>query len=240
MSVEISVVIPALNERERIGPVLRAFSEELLRSGASHELLVVDDGSTDGTASFVQAMGDRLANLRVIPGGTNRGKGHAVRLGMLQARGEIRVMCDADGSTPPAELGALLAPIRSRQAQLAIGSRYLPGAVIEHPQPLLRRLWSRLANRVIQVLLLPGIVDTHCGFKAFAAPAAEGIFSRCEVDGWAFDLEVLALARSQNLGIAEVPVRWADDARSRGRAVQMLRAMADFWRIRRRVRRPSS
>jgi glycosyltransferase involved in cell wall biosynthesis len=156
-----------------------------------------------------------LSNVRLVRQTPNKGKGAAVRLGMLEAKGQIRVMCDADGSMPPEQLPKLLAPIIGCQASIAIGSRYADGAKTDVKQPFYRVLWSRLANRVIQRSLVPGVRDTQCGFKAFTAEAARDLFRVARIDGWAFDLEVLALAKRRGFDIAEVGVEWKDDNRSR-------------------------
>src|SRR6185295_19625687 len=138
----------------------------------------------------------------------------------LAARGAHVVMCDADGSTPASELPRLLAPLVEGGAAIAIGSRYAGGA---HPdQPGWRRVWSRMVNLVVRRTILPGVRDTHCGFKAFTAPAAHDLFSRATIDGWGFDLEVLAMARRLGHRIAEVPVFWHDDRRSRVRPLHDL------------------
>jgi len=227
--VDLSVIIPAYNEAQRLRPTLertRAFLDRLgggphaKRAMVSYEILVVDDGSTDGTADLALALAATIPALRVIRSSPNRGKGAAVRIGMLEARGRVRVMCDADGSTPPEEIPRLLAAMEggaagSGAAPIAIGSRYDDGARVAAAQPLYRRLWSRLCNQVIQRSLVPGIRDTQCGFKAFTASAAQDLFARGRIDGWAFDLEILALARRRGYAIAEVAVAWADDKRSR-------------------------
>jgi dolichyl-phosphate beta-glucosyltransferase len=168
----------------------------------------------------------------------NRGKGAAVRRGMLSARGQIRVMCDADGSMPPQELPKLLAPIINCKAEIAIGSRYAPGAKTDKKQPFYRVLWSRLCNRVIQKSLVPGVRDTQCGFKAFTAEAARDLFRYARIDGWAFDLEILALARRRCMQIAEVGVEWKDDGRSRVNPLKdMWKVIKEAMTIRRNLRR---
>jgi hypothetical protein len=134
-------------------------------------------------------------------------------------------MCDADGSMPPDQLPRLLAPIFACTAEIAIGSRYAAGAKSDVKQPFYRVLWSRLANRVIQRSLVPGVKDTQCGFKAFTAEAARDLFGRGRIDGWAFDLEILALARRSGYGIAEVGVEWKDDRRSR------VNPLKDMWKV---------
>src|SRR5438132_3400475 len=157
----------------------------------------------------------RIPHLRLERQIPNKGKGAAVRMGMLAARGQIRVMCDADCSMPPEQMPRLLAPIIACEAEIAIGSRYVEGAKSDVKQPLYRVLWSRLCNKVIQRSLVPGVRDTQCGFKAFTAEAARDLFRYGRIDGWAFDLEILALARRRGLLIEEVGVEWTDDARSR-------------------------
>jgi len=230
----VSVIIPAYNEQARIAPTLMAYDRKLARSGAPYEIVVVDDGSADGTVALVEGMARERPSIRVIATKPNRGKGHAVRVGMLAARGHVRVMADADGSIPANELGGVVNPVLTGRADIAIGSRYVAGARVSAKQPLWRRLWSRLVNKVIRASLVPGVRDTQCGFKAFSAGAAEDIFARCQIDGWAFDLEALALAARRGYTVREVGVAWNDDERSR------VNPLADFvkvvreWRIIRR------
>lgn len=126
---------------------------------------------------------------------------------MRAATGRVRVLSDADGSTPIAELDKLLQALAGGP-DIAIGSRYLASSLATRPQPRFRLVWSRLVNRVVQQFLLPGVVDPHCGFNAFTAAAAEQAFSACTVDGWSFDLKVLATARAKGFSVREVPVRW--------------------------------
>ena len=222
---ELSIVIPAFNEELRIQPTLERLHAFLSTRPMSYELIVVDDGSRDDTVALVERLSRGIPHLRVIATSPNRGKGHAVRVGMLGARGRVRVMCDADGSMPPEELPKLLAPLVRGEIEIAIGSRYAAGAAAQATQPIYRRLWSRLCNRVVQQTLVPGIRDTQCGFKAFTGAAADDLFARARVDGWAFDLEILALARRRCYGIAEVGVDWTDDRRSR------VNPWKDMWKV---------
>lgn len=212
---DLSVIIPAYNEAQRIEPTLRALDAFLAATELTFELVVVDDGSSDDTVALVQSLAADLPAVRCLPTNPNRGKGHAVRVGMLSARGAVRLMCDADGSIPAEMIPAVVTPVRSGETDVAIGSRYVAGSAFERKQPWYRRAWSRLANRVVQRTLVGGIRDTQCGFKAFSAAAAEAIFTRTLIDGWAFDLEVLALARRMGYSIAEVGVSWSDDPRSK-------------------------
>jgi len=222
---DLSIVIPAYNEEQRITPTLDRLYAFLSSGTRSFEIVVVDDGSVDGTAALVESLVTRMPELRLIRSKPNRGKGAAVRVGMLGARGEVRVMCDADGSMPAEELPKLLAPLATGQYEIAIGSRYAPGASPTASQPRWRVLWSRLCNTVIQRSLVPGVRDTQCGFKAFTAEAARDLFGRAQISGWAFDLEILALAIRRGWTIQEVGVVWIDDRRSR------VNPLLDLWKV---------
>ncbi|HEY6177310.1 MAG TPA: dolichyl-phosphate beta-glucosyltransferase [Kofleriaceae bacterium] len=236
--VDLSIVVPAYNEEHRIAPTLARLSAHLASQAMSWEIVVVDDGSRDATCAVVEAAMARIANLRLVRQTPNRGKGAAVRLGMLEARGQIRVMSDADGSMPPEQLPRLLAPILACTADIAIGSRYAEGARSNIKQPWYRIAWSRLANLVIQRSLVPGVRDTQCGFKAFTAEAARALFGVGRIDGWAFDLEILALARRTGFAIAEVGVEWTDDRRSRVNPLRdMWKVMREALTIRKNLRR---
>jgi dolichyl-phosphate beta-glucosyltransferase len=223
--VDLSIVIPAYNEELRLPPTLAKLDAFLRTQPFRYEIVVVDDGSKDNTCDVVTEHTKSIAGLRLVRQFPNRGKGAAVRLGMLQARGQIRVMCDADGSMPAEELPKLLAPIIKCEAEIAIGSRYAEGAKTDVKQPFYRVWWSRLCNRVIQKSLVPGVRDTQCGFKAFTAEAARDLFRYGRIDGWAFDLEILALARRRGFAIAEIGVEWKDDGRSR------VNPLKDMWKV---------
>ncbi len=222
---DLSIVVPAYNEEHRITPTLEQLSAFLAAQPLRYEIVVVDDGSKDNTVGVVTALQATIPNLRLLRQTPNRGKGAAVRMGMLGARGQLRVMSDADGSMGPDQLTRLLAPIIACRAEIAIGSRYAPGAKADTKQPAYRVLWSRLANKVIQRSLVPGVRDTQCGFKAFTAEVARDLFSRGKIDGWAFDLEILALARRRGFAIEEVGVEWKDDRRSR------VNPLKDMWKV---------
>lgn len=234
--VDLSIVVPAYNEEHRLPPTLDRLHAFLSSQPYSYEIVVVDDGSRDNTCGVVEQAMERVANLRLIRQSPNAGKGAAVRRGMLGARGQIRVMCDADLSMPPEELPKLLAPIIRCEAEIAIGSRYAPGADTGKKQPFYRVMWSRLCNTVIQRSLVPGVLDTQCGFKAFTAEAARDLFKRATINGWAFDLEVLALARRRGFAIAEIGVSWRDDERSRVNPLKdMWKVIREAWTIRRNL-----
>jgi glycosyltransferase involved in cell wall biosynthesis len=233
--IDLSIIVPAYNEEHRLPPTLAHLHRFLQTMPLRYEIVVVDDGSKDDTCGVVERCG--LPNVRLVRQIPNRGKGAAVRRGMLEALGQIRVMCDADGSMPPEQLPKLLAPIINCQASISIGSRYADGAKTDVKQPFYRVLWSRLANRVIQRSLVPGVRDTQCGFKAFTAEAALDLFRVARIDGWAFDLEVLALAKRREFTIAEVGVEWKDDNRSRVSPVKdMINVCKEALTIRRNLK----
>jgi dolichyl-phosphate beta-glucosyltransferase len=223
-NVDLTLVIPAFNEELRLLPTLERLHAHLSAGDMSYEILVVDDGSRDRTREVVAAASARLPNIVLCCQSPNRGKGAAVRRGMLAARGRIRVMWDADCSMPPEELPRLLAPIVGGKAEIAIGSRYAEGARTVK-QPFYRVIWSRLCNKVIQRWLVPRVLDTQCGFKAFTSAAALSLFGSATIDGWAFDLEILALARRRGFAIEEIGVAWKDDGRSR------VNPLTDFWKV---------
>jgi dolichyl-phosphate beta-glucosyltransferase len=223
----LSVVIPAYNEAARLPPTLRRISAHL--AGHSYEILVVDDGSTDGTADAARSVG--CPGLQVLRTEPNRGKGHAVRRGMLAARGDRRLMTDADLSTPIEDLGRLHGRL-DEGYDVAIGSRALPGADVQVRQPWYRENAGRVFNLMVRVLALPDLRDTQCGFKLWGAAAAEEAFGATRLDGFCFDVEALYLARKRGRRIAEVPVTWRNDAGTRVGALRGMTAFLDLARIR--------
>ncbi len=197
----LSVVIPAYNEEARLGPTLARITEWLRARGGTWEVIVADDGSRDATREVAAAAG-----VRVVALPKNRGKGAAVRAGMLAAAGDRALFCDADLATPIEELDKLTAEL-DRGADIAIASRALDGSQIETRQHPLREMMGRTFNGIVRLLVLGGIKDTQCGFKLFTRAAAHELFGRATVDGFAFDVEILWLARGR-FRIAEVPVVW--------------------------------
>jgi glycosyltransferase involved in cell wall biosynthesis len=208
---ELSVVIPAFNEAVRIATPLRRLGAYLAAAHPTSEVVIVDDGSTDETVRVVTTLATELpVPVRVLPTAANRGKGHAVRVGMLEARGALVLMTDADLSTPIEELARLLAAIHAG-ADVAIGSRKMAGAVIEERQPALREAMGRVFTWLTQVLVV-NVSDVTCGFKLFRREAARAVFSRVTLDDWSFDAEALFLTRRLGYALVEVPVRWKDAA----------------------------
>ncbi len=234
---EVSIVIPAYNEEVRLGDTLDELAALAGTEQWDLEVLVVDDGSTDRTAGIAAEHLTSFSAGRVVPTSRNRGKGHAVRVGMLAAHGRRRLFMDADGSTALDEIPRFL----ERSAQVAgdhvlIGSIAVPGATVA-PQPWYRQTAGRLANWLIRLLVLPGIKDSQRGFKLFTAHAAEEVFGRCEIDGWLFDVEVLTLARRLDIPVIEIPVTWEHREASRVSLRSYGQTLTDLVRIRWRISR---
>jgi len=228
--VDISVVMPAFNEQRRIGPSIEAVCAFLRQSGRSWELIVVDDGSSDLTASLADALVEREPRITLIRSPRNSGKGHAVRAGVLASRGNEVLMCDADLSTPILEVERLWA--QGRGAVAAIGSRARPGSHIEVHQHPLRRLFGRLGNRYIRALAVPGVRDTQCGFKLLNGPAARALFAITRINGWGIDVEILHLCTRFGWPVAEVPVRWSHSTGSKLRPMAYLQVLAEVAYVR--------
>jgi dolichyl-phosphate beta-glucosyltransferase len=202
----LSLVVPAYNEAERLPPSLARMREHLDAGGEEYEVIVVDDGSSDGTTATVERAAESWPQLRVLTLERNQGKGAATRAGMLSARGEHRAFSDADLSTPLEELPRLRFHLDG-DCQVAIASR-AGDAQIEVHQALRRELMGKTYNKLLQLLVLPGIRDSQCGFKVFTATAAEACFGPLQTQRFGFDAEVLLRARRHGWRIAEVPVRW--------------------------------
>ena len=228
----LSIVIPAYNEERRLGPSLDAVAAYLGRRGLDGEVLVVDDGSTDGTAALVRARQAGFPGLALLSLGSNQGKGAAVRAGVLAAGAPRILFTDADLSTPMDELPALEAAL-GQGAEIAVGSRALDRARVSVHQPFYREAGGRVFNAVVQLLSVPGIQDTQCGFRLFTAEAGRRLFAAQRVPRFGFDVELLYLARKAGYRIAEVPVRWVNSPESKVRPVRDgARAFLDLGLIR--------
>jgi len=231
----LSIIIPAHNEENRLPRSLEQVFAFLQKQSYEAEVLVIENGSSDRTLAVAQEYASRHANVRVIhePG---RGKGLAVRRGMLEARGEYRFMCDADLSMPIEEVNKFVPPALAG-FDIAIGSREVQGAV-RYDEPPYRHLGGRLINLIIRVLILPRLQDTQCGFKCFRAAVAEDLFRRQVLDGWSFDIEVLYLAQRSGYRIAEVPIDWYYRTESKVSALRdAIHMIGDIFRIRANMRR---
>ncbi len=207
-----SVVIPAFNEARRLPLYLDDIVAHFEGRGEPYEVIVVDDGSTDGTPAVVEAR--RHASVRVLRLERNAGKGAAVRAGMLAARGAYRLFADADGATPIAEIKRL-EPALAAGADVAIGSRVLVDPAVSVTTRGHRVAAGRVFNWLVARLGLAGVADSQCGFKAFTASAATRLFGGLETRGFGFDVELLLAAQAAGYRIVEVAVNWADQAGSK-------------------------
>jgi glycosyltransferase involved in cell wall biosynthesis len=235
---QLSVVIPAFNEEARIGPTLTSVTEWLDGKREDYELLVVDDGSRDATPEIINAAGAVNPRVRLIQLPRNRGKGAAVREGVLASKGDEVLFSDADLATPIEELDKLRASLREG-FDVAIGSRAVPGADIRTRQHPMREAMGRTFNVIVRALVLGGIRDTQCGFKLFRGDAGRALFREARVDGFAFDVEVLLLARGR-YRVAEVPVIWRHVAESKvSPGVDAARMFLDVIRLKLNRRKPS-
>jgi len=230
----LSIVIPAFNEARRIGGTLDQLTAFLAQQPWDWNIRVVDDGSSDDTCTIVEKAAQ--ANPRVtLQREPHRGKGGAVKAGLQAVRSEYRFLCDADLSMPPSELPRFLPPVLSG-FDLAIASREGQGAR-RVGEPWRRHVVGRLFNLAIRILAVPGIADTQCGFKMFTADAADRVFSHVTVNGWAFDVEALVIARALGLKIAIVPIEWHHHQDSKVSVTRdAWRMLRDVWRVRARAR----
>lgn len=199
---------------------------------AFHELIVVDDGSSDATVSVAGKFHEAHPVVRLLRNPGNRGKGYAIRNGMLEARGEWILYTDADLSTPITEIAKLYAAAIQQQADVAIGSRALNRALVEVHQPAFREYSGRFFNLVMRTVTGLPFHDTQCGFKLFRAEAARRIFPLQKQDGFSFDVEDLVIAKKLGLRAIEVPVRWANVEGTKVRLSQGLKSFADLVQIR--------
>ena len=239
----ISVVVPAYNEERGIAATVTALRDWLrARDQRPFEVIVVDNASADRTAAEVGALADG-ERVQLLRNERNRGKGYSVRRGMLAARGELRLHCDADCAPSLASLPGMLALLED--ADVVVGSRLAPGARVGRRQPLPRRIVGRSFVLLCRAVLAEPTTDLYCGFKLWRAPVAEDVFARIHLDGWTFDAEALAMARALGYRLRETGIVWADREGSR---LSMARVLVPVVReliaarrhIRREARRPAA
>jgi len=232
MVTKLSVVVPAYNEEERLGATLDRLLEYLASQPRAWELVVVDDGSRDGTRALVEAAAAKHPEVRLIANGRNRGKGYSVKHGMLAATGDAVLFSDADLSSPIEEVEKLL-PMLEAGHDVVIGSRDIIGSKIEVPQPLHRRVMGYSFMVLRDWIAVSGFRDTQCGFKLFRRQAAQEVFARSRVDGFCFDVEILAIAKTLGYRMCEIPVVWRNDERSKVNPIgDPLKMFLDLFRIR--------
>ena len=205
--IELSIIVPSYNEELRLPLSLDRIAAYVAESGRSAEVLVVDDGSKDGTAAVAAAYTNRIANLRVLKNGENRGKGYSVRHGMVEAKGAVVLFTDADLSAPIEEADKLLAAMG--QYDVAIGSRAMDRSLINVHETAFREFAGIVFNKIVRIVLRLPFVDTQCGFKAFRRERCRIIFEQQRIERFGFDPELLYLARHHGLKSVEIPVRWS-------------------------------
>jgi dolichyl-phosphate beta-glucosyltransferase len=225
----LSIIVPAYNEEARLPDSLRRIEEYVEETGWDfHEILVVDDGSIDGTFAAAAGLAAGNPNIRVLRNPGNRGKGYSVRHGMLEAKGDWCLFTDADLSAPIDELETLWKALCREKADIAIGSRALDRSLIGVHQPGIRETAGRFFNLVMRLTVGLQIADTQCGFKLFRRDVAREVFSRQTLEGFGFDVEVLFIAKKLGYKTAEVPVRWNH---AEGSKVGMFTGLKAFWEL---------
>mgnify|MGYP001578124275 CR=1 FL=1 len=227
----LSIIIPAYNEEYRITRTLLDIKNTLSGQFFDYEILVVNDGSLDNTVFVVEKLKKQIPKLRLIDNNKNHGKGFAVKEGMLKASGDFRLFMDADNSTKVSEIIKIL-PYFARGFDIIIGSRRLPDSkvVIEHNW--VRDFLGSVFRMLVRVIVPLGVTDSQCGFKIFTKKAANMIFPEQSVLGWAFDVEILAIARKNKLKIKEVPVVWENNADSQMNFSGMVKSFFEIIKIR--------
>jgi len=233
----LSVVIPAYNEAARLPRTLR---EVLLYLGArsySSEVIVVDDGSTDGTEDAVRECTGGPVTVRMLrhPDGGNHGKGASVKLGMSSAGGDYRLFMDADNSTTIEQVEGFW-PAIEEEADIVIGSRKIRGAQVVIHQPWYKELAGRSGNILIRMFAVPGISDTQAGFKLFTRRSAEELFPLLTINRWGYDFELLAIARQRRYRIREIPIRWINSPDSKVRPGAYLQVLCEVLQVHRNLR----
>ncbi len=230
----LSIVVPAYNEALRLPPTLEKLAEFGRDFGRSHEVLIIVERSTDGTLDIAARFAAQQAHFQAVDNGVQRGKGCAVRSGMLRARGEYVFYMDADLSVPLAAVPEFLVRFESApRADVLLGNRQHAMSRISRRQAWLRRTMGQSFNRILKTCGLASLHDTQCGFKAFRREAAREIFSRQTIDGFAFDVEVLLLAERLGCKIADLPVEWINSPESKVRILHdSLAMLRDTLRVR--------
>ncbi len=239
----LSIIIPAYNEEKRLPNTLKEIDKYLSRkdfppnqnkfgTGQDYEIIVINDGAKDKTAQAAQALVPQIKNLRVIDNKQNHGKGFVVRQGMLGAKGKYRIFTDADNSTSIDQIEKMF-PEFEKGADVVIGSRDIKGAILDPPQSASRVFVGNVFNLIVQVISgLWGIWDTQCGFKGFTEKASKDIFSKCKIDRFAFDVEVLVLAKKMGYKIKEIPITWKNDLLSTVGIKSMFKMLLEVFQIR--------
>ncbi len=227
----LSVVIPAYNEEKRIEKTLLSVDEYLSRQSYEYEILVINDGSKDKTAEVVNGFKSKVKGLELVDNKENHGKGWVVRQGMLKARGDIRLFMDADNSTTVDQVESFL-PYFSQGYDIVIGSRRIKGSNIAVKQSKIRDFLGGIFRLIVHILVPLDVTDSQAGFKAFSKKAAETLFPKQTIFRWAFDVEILALAKRSDFRIKEAPIKWINDTESRVKLKGMIKMLFEVIQVR--------
>ncbi len=229
----LSIVIPSYNEEKRITQTIEKMNDYLSVQNYDYEIIVVNDGSKDKTAEVVREKIPHIKNLKLIDNKINKGKGAVVKQGMLEANGQFRLFTDADNSTSIDQVEKMW-PVFEKNFDIVIGSRDIAGAVLDPPQPWLRNAVLGKGFKLYRkiVIGLWSVRDTQCGFKCFRKEAVEKIFPKCRIERFAFDPEILVIAKKKGYKIKEVPVYWKNDLDSKVGFKSMLKMAFDLLKIR--------
>jgi len=236
-NIHLSVIIPAYNEELRLPHTLSQAIAYLKAQRYQSEIIVVDDGSTDGTGQVVRQQDAAPVSLEVLrhPDGANHGKGASVKRGILAARGAFRLFMDADNSTSLDQVGRFW-PFFHLGLEVVIGSRALKDSIVELHQSKAKEVAGQFGNWLVRILAVPGIYDTQAGFKMFTGEAAERIFKRLTIDKWGSDIELLVIARSLGYRIREVPINWLNSLGSKVTLRSYFEVLGEVRKIRRNLR----
>jgi dolichyl-phosphate beta-glucosyltransferase len=230
----LSIVIPAHNEANRLPDTLEQLFAFLKKQTFTFEVLIIENGSSDSTLEIAQRFAEQHPELHILQ--SAKGKGAAVKHGMLAANGEYRFMCDADLSMPVDEIAKFIPPTLNN-FDIAIASREAKGAV-RYNEPRYRHLGGRVINFLIQLFILPGLNDTQCGFKCFSAKVVEDIYNLQTLNGWSFDIELLYIARRHKYRVREIPIHWVHHPETKVSAIRdAIRMIQDIFRIHANARR---
>lgn len=229
----LSVIIPAYNEARRLPKTLEKVDEYLRKQTYDYEVIVVNDGSRDKTAEVVKNLQSQIKNLRLIDNKENHGKGYVVRQGILAASGEYRVFTDADNSTSIDQVEKMW-PEFKKGYDIVIGSRDVDGAVLDPPQPWIRNIILGEGFKLFRKIIIGlwRIEDSQCGFKGITRAASEKIFPKCKIDRFAFDPEILVIAKKLGYKIKEIPIHWKNDPESKVKFKSIIRMAIDLIQIR--------
>lgn len=228
----LSIIIPAYNEEKRVVKTIEEINAYLSRQTYDYEILVVDNGSTDETPKVIESLENKIKGLKLVGGLAGRGKGFAVKKGMLESEGDFRLFTDADNSTPIDQIEKMW-PEFEKGFDVVIGSRDIKGAVLDPPQPFLRNMILGNGFKLFRKIIIGlwGIEDTQCGFKCFTKKAAVDVFPKCKIDHFAFDPEVLVLAQKAGYKIKEIPIYWKNDLASKVKFQSMIKMAIDLIKI---------